>query len=195
MDSTALLGLAGIGGTVVVAGIGVVGTLGSARATASGQAALEEQKARRQVYAACATAVLGRRDTAVGLLDRFRDDDFSVAAAQARLDELEELRGVVAGAVGAVVVEGPYGVAHCAESAALHVEVLAARLRDWVSAVAAGRDREELVASQMRYAREDQGLMELAVDRLGAECRRVLHPDERDSPARPALWRRLLPRA
>ncbi|MFI6663063.1 hypothetical protein ACIBL8_47175 [Streptomyces sp. NPDC050523] len=53
MDSTTLLGLAGIGGTLLGAVAGAAGTLGSARITSRAQTDTEEQKARRQAYSAC----------------------------------------------------------------------------------------------------------------------------------------------
>jgi hypothetical protein len=52
MDSATLLGLAGIGGTLLGTAIGAGGTLGAARVTSRGQAGVEEQKARRQAYSA-----------------------------------------------------------------------------------------------------------------------------------------------
>ncbi len=83
MDSTTLLSLAGIGGTLLGTLLGAGGTLGAARVTNRGQASVEEQKARRQVYSACATALLARRDAADALLETFLADSFDSAAAQA----------------------------------------------------------------------------------------------------------------
>lgn len=83
MDSTTLLALAGISGTLLGAAVGAGGTLGAARVSSRGQADMEEQKARLQVYSACATALLARRETADALLDAFREDSFDLAAAQA----------------------------------------------------------------------------------------------------------------
>lgn len=85
MDSTTLLGLAGIGGTLLGTVVGAGGTLGSARVTSRRQADVEEQKARRLAYSACATALLARRDTAVALLETFPQDSFNPAAVQALL--------------------------------------------------------------------------------------------------------------
>ncbi|WP_371517620.1 hypothetical protein [Kitasatospora sp. NBC_01300] len=189
MDSATLLALVGIAGTLLGTTLGVVGTLGAARITSRGQVGIEERKARRQVYAACSTAINARRDTAIALLDSFMDERFDPVEARARLQDLEEQRGAVARAVGAVVVEGPYDVTHTAESAAQHVEVLVGRLRDWV-AIASREAGIEGVQGQWRFGREDQGLVQQAVDRYSAECRRALHPSESDRPLR----RRLLPR-
>jgi hypothetical protein len=187
MDSTTLLALAGIGGTLLGTAVGAGGTLGAARVTSRGQADLEEQKARRQAYSACATALLARRDAAVALLETFPEDVFDQAAAQAQSQNLDEQRAAAARAVGAVAVEGPYAVAHSAEYAAAAIEVLAGRLRDWVASVGGGQDREELVQSQMRYGREDQRQVQQDVDNFTAECRKVLHPAEG---GRPTGWRR-----
>lgn len=187
MDSTTSLALAGIGGTLFGTAVGAGGTLGAARVTSRGQADLEEQKARRHAYSACATALLARRDAAVTLLETFPEDVFDQAAAQVQSQNLDEQRAVVARAVGAVAVEGPYAVAQSAECAAYAIEVLAGRLRDWVASVVGGQDREELVQSQMRYSREDQRQVQQDVDDFTAECRKVLHPAEG---GRPTGWRR-----
>src|SRR6266542_1344397 len=93
------------------------GALGAARVTSRGQADLEEQKARRQAYSVCATALLARRDAVVALLETFPEDVFDQAAAQVQSQNLDEQRAAVARAVGAVAVEGPYAVAHSAEYA------------------------------------------------------------------------------
>lgn len=187
MDSTTLLALAGIGGTLLGTAVGAGGTLGAARVTSRGQADLEEQKARRQAYSACATALLARRDAAVALLETFPEDVFDQAAAHVQSQNLDEQRAAVARAVGAVAVEGPYAVAHSAEYAAYAIEVLAGRLRDWVASVGGSQDRGELVQSQMRYGREDQRQVQQDVDDFTAECRKVLHPAEG---GRPTGWRR-----
>lgn len=174
MDSTTLLGLAGIGGTLLGAVAGAGGAVGSARVTSRGQADVEEQKARRQVYSMCATALLARRDAAVAFLDAF-DGGFDPSAANSALQNLlEEQRDGVARAVGAVAVEGPDDVALSAEFAARAIEVLAGRLRGWVTVIAAGESREALVRSQLGYARDDERIVGQAVDDFTAECRKVL---------------------
>jgi hypothetical protein len=190
MDSTTLLGLAGIGGTLLGTAVGAGGTLGAARVTSRGQANLEEQKARRQAYSACSTALLARQDAAIALLESFLEDAFDQAAVQMQLQQVDALRDVAARAVGAVAVEGPYAVAQSAGYAARAIEVLATRLRDWVTSVDDGRDRNELVQSQMRYGREDQLQVQRDVDDFTAECRKVLHPTESERRAiRWAPWR------
>jgi hypothetical protein len=190
MDSTTLLGLAGISGTLLGTAVGAGGTLGSARITSRGQADVEEQKARRQAYSACATALLARRDAAVALQDAFREDSFDGGAAQALLHHLDEQRDGVARTVGAVAVEGPDVVARSAEYAARAIEQLAGRHRDWLASILGGEDRETLVQSQLRYSREDQRTVDEDVDRFTAECRNVLHPGESSRPARRRLRRR-----
>lgn len=180
MDSTTLLGLAGIGGTLLGTAIGAFGTLGAAKVTSRGQTDVEEQRARRQAYSACSTALTARRDAAFALLDAFPEDGSDLAALHGLLRKLDEQRDGVARAVGAAVVEGPYQVAVSADGGGFAVEVLAGRLRDWVAAVAAGEDREELVRSQLRYGREDQHEVQRSVDDFAAECRKVLHPKEKD---------------
>ena len=190
MDSTTLVALAGIGGTLLGTAVGTGSTLGAAIVARRGQADLEDQKARRQAYSACSTNLLARRDGATALLDFLREDVFDQAAAQVRLQNLDEQRAAVAETVGAVAVEGPYAVAQSAEDAAYAIEVLAGRLRDWVADVVGGRDREELVQSQIRYAREDQSEMQKDVDHFTAECRKILHPAESGRRARKRLpWR------
>jgi len=191
MDSTTLLGLVGIGGTLLGAAVGAGGTLGAARVTSRGQTDVEEQKARRQTYSVCATALLARRDAAVALLETFPEDSFDPAAAQAMLQNLDEQRDGVARAVGAVAVEGPDAVADSAEYAAVVIEALAGRLRDWVASVVSGEDREELVQSQLRYGRDDQLTVQQQVDGFTAECRKVLHPAESRRPTSRRLRLRL----
>jgi hypothetical protein len=190
MDSTTLLGLAGISGTILGTAVGAGGTLGSARITSRGQANVEEHKARRQVYSACATALLARRDAAVALLETFAEDSFDPAAVQVLLQNLDEQRDGVARAVGAVAVEGPDAVANSAEYAARAVEQLAGRLRDWLASIVGGENREVLIQSQLRYGRHDQLTVEEDVDHFTAECRKVLHPAESGRPARRRLRRR-----
>ncbi|GGN56042.1 hypothetical protein GCM10011579_016690 [Streptomyces albiflavescens] len=190
VDSTTLLGLAGISGTLLGAVVGAAGTLGSARITSRAQTNTEEQKARRQAYSACATALLARRDAADALLDMFKGDDFDQAAVQARLQEVDEQRDAVARAVGAVAIEGPYDIANSAEFAAKAIELLSGRIRDWTAEVAGGRDRDELLQSQLQFALRDQGDMERMLDNFTAGCRKILRPTERDRPTRRGLLRR-----
>lgn len=190
VDSTTLLGLAGIGGTLLGAVAGAAGTLGSARITSRAQASTEEQKARRQAYSACATALLARRDAAAALLDVFKGDDFDQAAVQAQLQEVEGQRDAIARAVGAVAIEGPHGVAHDAEHAAKAIEFLSGRIRDWAAEVAGGRDRDELLQSQLQFAHRDQADMEQMLDTFTAGCRKVLRPAEREPTRRRLLRRR-----
>jgi hypothetical protein len=191
MDSATLLGLAGIGGTLLGTAFGAGGALGSAKVTSRGQAGVEEQKARRQAYSACATALLARRDAAVAFLETFLEDSFDPATAQMLLHNLDAQRDGVARAVGAVAVEGPEGVAATAEYAAQSIEHLVGRLRDWLASIASAEDRETLIRSQLRYARDDQRTGSEDVDRLTSACRKVLHPAENPQPKR---RRRRLPR-
>jgi hypothetical protein len=189
MNSATILGRAGIGGTLAAAYLGLRGAVGSARVTSRGQADVEEQKARRQAYYACSTSLLARRDAAAALLDAFREDVFNLDKTEALLRKLDDQRDGVARAVGAVVVEGPLEVALSAEFAATAVEELAGRLRDWFASVASGEDRDALVQSQIRYARNDQQEIAQEVDTFAQECRRVLHPAEIKSRKR-AWWAR-----
>jgi hypothetical protein len=184
VDSTTLLGLVGIGGTLFGAAVGAGGTLGAARVTSRGHADVEEQKARRQVYSACATALLARRDAAVALLDAFPEDAFDPVVARSLLNNLDEQREDVARAVGAVAIEGPDAVAYSAEYAAYAIEQLASRLRDWLASIVGGEEREALVQSQLRYGREDQRTVSQDVDNFTTECRKVLHPAESGRSAR-----------
>jgi hypothetical protein len=154
VDSTTLLGLVGIAGTLLGTAIGARGATSAARVTSRGQAEVEEQRARRQAYAACSTALLALRDAAIALLNAFvLDDDSDLTVAQARMQDLDDQRAIVARAVVAVVVEGPYEVTVGAEASMNAVEELAGRLRDWVVSVAGGRDRGKLVQSQGRFGR------------------------------------------
>lgn len=190
VNSTTLLGLAGIGGTLLGAVVGAAGTLGSARITSRSQAATAEQTARRQAYSACATALLARRDAAATLLDLFRGDDFDPGAVQARLQEVDGQLDAVARAVGSVAIEGPHSVAHDAEWAAKVIEHLSRRIRDWAAEVADGRDRDELLRSQLQFALREQTDMEQMLDTFTAGCRKVLRPAEPDWPTRKGFLRR-----
>lgn len=189
VDSTTWLALAGIGGTLLGTVVGAFGTLGSAWITSRAQTGVQEQKARRQAYNACATALLVRRDAVDALLEVWRGDDFDQAVVQARTQDIDEQRAEVARAVGAVVVEGPYEAAHRAEFAARAIEILFSRVRDWAAEVADGRDREELLRSQLEFALRDQREAEQMVDRFAEGCRRVLRPDESERPRRGRLRR------
>lgn len=183
VDSTTLLGLGGIAGTLLGTIVGSGGVIGAARVARRGQAEVEEQRARRQVYSSCSTVLLARRDAANALLQAFFEDDFDTAAAQARMNDLDEQRDAVARAVGSVAVEGPDSVAHRAEVAASALEEQASRLRDWLATVTAGRDeRSELVRDQRQYAREDQREVAGLIDSFTVACRKVLHPAEIDRP-------------
>ncbi len=164
--------------------------LGAARITSRAQAETEEQKARRQAYSACATALLARQDAATALLEVFRDEDFDQGAVQARLQDVDEQRAIVARAVGAVAIEGPHNVAHRAQIASQAIELLSGRLRDWVVIVAGGRDRNELLQSQLQFALRDQSDAEQMLDGFTAGCRKVLRPAESDWPARRRILRR-----
>jgi hypothetical protein len=178
VDSTTLLGVVGIAGTLLGAVAGAGGVLGAARVTSRGQAEVEEQRARRQAYAACSTALLARRDAAAALRGAFFEDGLSQPRAQARMTDLDDQRAIVARTVGAVAVEGPNEVASGAEHAAHAIEQLAGRLRDWVALVAGGEDRLSLAQSQGQYAHEDEHQAAEAVASFTAECRKVLHPAE-----------------
>ncbi|MFI1168531.1 hypothetical protein ACH4UM_34375 [Streptomyces sp. NPDC020801] len=129
-----------------------------ARITSRAQTTTEEQKARRQAYSACATALLARRDAAAAFLDVFKGDDFDQAAVQAMLREVDEQRDPVARAVGAVAIEGPSDVTSRAEFAAKAIELLSGRIRDWTADVAGGRDRDELLRS-VRAAERQVGVL------------------------------------
>lgn len=178
MDSATLLGVVGISGTLLGTVVGALGTLGSAAVTNRGQSAVEEQKARRQAYSVCSTALMVRRDDAIALMEAFRDDGFDQAAVQAQLQSLDEQRAAVARAVGAVAVEGPSMVALAAEQAAGGIGVMVGRMRDWAAAVDGGRDREELVSSQFQFGRENEDIVRQQVETFSVACRKVLHPAE-----------------
>jgi hypothetical protein len=171
--------------------------IGAARVTRRGQADVEEQRAGRQVYGACATVLHARRDAASALLDAFFEDEFDLTVLQDRMRELDEQRDAVARAVGAAAVEGPYSVMFSAEVAASAIEHLASRLRDWVATVVTGRnERSELVRNQRQYAWGDQREVARLDDDFTAACREVLHPAEIDRPwlKRSRRRRRLLSR-
>ncbi|WP_413755094.1 hypothetical protein [Streptomyces sp. MMBL 11-3] len=184
VNSTTWLGLAGIGGTLLGTGVGAFGALGAARITSRAQTGVEEQKARRQAYNACAAALLVRRNAVDALLEVFRGDDFDQAVVQARIEDIAEQRAVVARAVGAVMVEGPDDVAHRGETAARAIEMLSGRLRDWAFEVGDGRDREELLRSQLQFALRDQSEVEQFVDVFTARCRKALRPADSEGTRR-----------
>jgi hypothetical protein len=126
-------------------------------------------------------------------LDLFKGDDFDQAAVQARLQEADGQRDAVARAAGTVAVEGPSPVANAAEFAAKSIEVPSGRIRDWAAEVAGGRNRDELLTSQVRYAHRDQSEMKQALDTFTARCRKVLRPAERDRPTRRGRLGRVRP--
>lgn len=75
-----------------------------------------------------------------------------------------------------MAAEGPDVVANSAEFVAFALEQLAGRLRDWLSSIASGEDRSELILSQLRYAREDQHEIQEAVTTITEECRKGRTP-------------------
>jgi hypothetical protein len=178
MDATTWLGLAGIAGTLLGAALGADGTLGAAWVSDRGQVSVKEQKARRQAYGACATVLLARRNAADTLLETFLQDSLDPAETRVLLEKLDLQGDSVARAVGVVAVEGPSVVADRAENAAYATEELAGRLRDWLTSITGGDDREELIHSQRPFARDDQRTMQRDIDSFTEECRRVLHPGE-----------------
>jgi hypothetical protein len=89
-----------------------------------------------------------------------------------------------------VAIEGPYDVTHDAEFAAKAIELLSGRVRNWIADVAGGRDRDELLQSQLQFALRDQTDMEQTLDTFTAGCRRVLRPTERDWPTPRGFLRR-----
>ncbi|MGV9703893.1 hypothetical protein [Streptomyces sp. NPDC003483] len=202
MDSTTLLGVVGIGGTLLGTVIGAVGALGAARIASRTQVTTEEQKARRQAYGACATAFLARQDAVFALVKVVREeaarnvifDPATGAAVEARLQAAEEMRDAVARAVGLVMVEGPYAVSHRAERSARAIEDLFGVLRAWSASIASGRDSEPvpsyhfLALSKMSDVRE-------SLDSFTNACRVVLRPLENRHPLFPARWTRRFSRA
>ncbi|MFJ4894980.1 hypothetical protein ACIP5U_34055 [Streptomyces sp. NPDC088788] len=188
MDSTTLLGLVGIGGTLLGTVVGAMGTLGAARITSRTQATTEEQKARRQAYSACATACLARRDAAFALVDLFHGDAFDGDLVHERVRELDGQRDAVARAVGVVMVEDPNGLAASASYAAQAIEVLYGRLRDWDLELRTGRGRMELLNSQHRYALQDKSEVDQAIERFTEVCRVVLRPLEHGRPLFRTRW-------
>ncbi|CAG6398317.1 hypothetical protein NMG29_39575 [Streptomyces cocklensis] len=180
MDSSTLLGLAGIGGTVVAAGIGMSGGLLQASITRRGTAAAEDHKARRQVYGACATVLLARRDAVAELRELFRADVLDQSAAEQLLAEIESLRQDAARAIGAVMVEGPKAVGDAAGHAGLNSERAARRYRGWAADIAGGRDLGDLRTSTLDTATQDWQYMNWAVGSFLDECRKVLHPTEQE---------------
>jgi len=181
MDSTTLLGLAGIGGTLVGAFLGAWGAVGAARVTSRGQADLEEQKTRREAYYTCATSLLAYQDAAAAIQESIGEAAFDLAKAQAALKRLDHLRGSVARALGAVYAEGPYTLARSAELAAASVDKLAGWLREIVSLVADGRDRFELTGkeSEVRFVVNTSSEMRGRMDAFAEECRKNLHSGKR----------------
>jgi hypothetical protein len=176
VNSTTLLALAGIGGTLLATVIGTAGSLGQTSMARRADAAAEDQKARRTAYAACATVLMARRDSVSALRELFLAEDPDLAAANLLAAESTSLRPDVARAVAAVMVEGPEAVAHWAELAAHEVESAVGRYRNWLTDVAGGQDLDELRLSQMQFATEDHASMELAMARFLGQCRKTLHP-------------------
>lgn len=180
VNSETLLGLAGIGGTLMAAALGSASSLRQASIARQAAADGEDQKARRQVYGACATVLLARRDAVTALRKLFLAAAFDQAAATPLLAEIEALRADVARAVGAVMVEGPEGVARKAHLGGQAVEELARLYRGWAAEVAEGRTLRQLITAELDYANEEELEAARWVDEFAEECRKVLHPDEKD---------------
>ena len=179
MKSETLLALAGIGATTFTAALGLIGTTRQAKITSRSAAAADDQKARRQAYGACATALMARRNAVTALGQLFLEDDLDHAAAGRLLAETESLRSDAARAVGAVMIEGPEDVARNAERASDAIEHAADRYKSWITQVAGGRLLTELCADQMQYAGQDQADIEHWIDGYAELCRRALHPGSR----------------
>lgn len=173
MDSATLLGVVGIGGTVVGALTGTYGALGAARISGKGQARLDEQKARRQAYAACSAALIARRDAARVLMESLREDAFEESrVTKVSLQDLLDQRAHVIGTVGAVAIEGPDAVVALAEAAALGLEEWSERLRIWIDS-----GDEGMINDQFRFGRDDQLEVTDSIERFTRACRKALYPE------------------
>ena len=184
MDSTTLLGIVGIGGTLLGTFAGAYGAVTAARVSSRGQANVEDQRSRRQAYSACSTALITRRDAATALMDSLREEGFGPETAQILLKDLLDQRSAVMRMVGATVVEGPYPVARLAESAATALQEWVDRLRDWITT-----GDQDVINDQFRFGREDQQEVTRYIDEFARECRKVLHPQDEGEP-KTMLWLR-----
>ncbi|WP_228183959.1 hypothetical protein [Streptomyces anulatus] len=177
MDSTTLVGLAGIAGTLIGGGLGVAGTLLAARLTTRAADDLATRTARRQIYAACSAALLTfahtTREVTRLLADRVNDQQALLTA----LERLQANQAAVELAAGAVAVEGPPSVMRKVEKSSRVVANFSLVLEGWASYdsetnSSQGRD---LARQGRREVTGMQEIMDRIVEEFAAECQRTLH--------------------
>jgi hypothetical protein len=170
VDSVTAVALIGVGGTVITALSGVVGSVRTAGIGSRSNVSLEDRKSRRATYSACAAALLVQRDAALRLMNDLDVHDLDVDRAKEKVAQAQALRNDIGTTVGAVVVEGPDSVADAAEAAAFELNRWLDDLAWWVEL---GRPHEKRRVVELGASG--------SVDRVGhlmAVCREALHPDE-----------------
>ncbi|MFC8454416.1 hypothetical protein [Kitasatospora sp. NPDC057223] len=190
MDSKTLLGLAGIGGTLLGTVFGAAGTLRVARINAQAQANLASRAAWRQVYTAfCATmlAHTARTSAAQELLDAQSADPQALRRAGS---ELAAGRDTVRTAAAAVTVEGPPLVSAQAQTASSLVRLQDLLLQSMINTRLAGHP---LTGETRAEATTAQNAVNQVIDSFTEHCQLLLHPQTATRRARRKI--RLLHRA
>ncbi|MFH9800481.1 hypothetical protein [Streptomyces virginiae] len=173
MDSQTLLGLAGIGGTLLGSVVGATGALRVARINTLSQADLASRAAQRQVYAVfCATLMSHAVRTAAlqELLDAQPPDPDALSTAGS---ELVASRDAVVTAAAAVAIEGPPALSTRARAASSVVRLQGLLLQTMIDTRTTGQPLTD------KY-RTDATTAQLAVneylDSFTNDCQLLLHP-------------------
>ncbi|WP_405776204.1 hypothetical protein [Streptomyces sp. NBC_01538] len=149
MDSVTTVALIGVAGTVAASLAGVGGAVRAAGVDGRSRSALEESKARRAAYGACAAALLVQRDAVLRLMDVLNVPDLDEERARERVVQAQVLHDDVGTTVGAVVIEGPEEVADAEESASQRLGAWLDELAWWLDL----RRRSRWSGSRLRAVR------------------------------------------
>ncbi|MFE4516739.1 hypothetical protein ACFRMQ_21385 [Kitasatospora sp. NPDC056783] len=191
MNSTTLISIAGILGTLLAPVVSGVLAARTARTAGTREDRAEARQARRHAYGALATALVvcmgTLRERMEALINTSYDPDDSRHIGRARdlAEPLESQLQAVTDALGAVLIEGPDTVAGIGADAARRLHEWAGRLNDWIDS----EDPDATIRDQLRFGRQDEAETSQSVEAFSAACRRVIHPED---PADRVLDRRRL---
>ncbi|WP_046780826.1 hypothetical protein [Streptomyces yangpuensis] len=173
MDSETLLGLAGIGGTLLGSVVGATGALRVARINTRSQADLASRAAQRQVYAAfCATVMAHTARTAAlqELLDAQPPDPDALSTTG---PELVASRDAVVTAAAAVAIEGPPALSTQARAASTVVRLQSLLLQTMINTRTTGQPLTEKYRTDATTA---QLTVNKYLDTFTEDCQLLLHP-------------------